>query len=122
MSDGLITMLDGSLESLQPGERGLILGVELTLDLQAQIGDALVLLIPRPVGDGTLQPVLETFYLRGVFEAGIPEHDRSLGLAHIDDVATIRALGDAVETVRFPSRRRCHCAERRGGASDATWQ
>ena len=101
MSDGRVTMLEGGLDALQPGARGIVLGVELVLDRNLQLGDNVLLLIPKPVGDGTLQPVLERFQLRGVFEAGLPDHDRSLGLAHLDDVAAVRGSDTIVDSVRF---------------------
>ena len=73
------------------------------IDLGARIGDGVVLLIPRPVGDGTLEPVLERFVLRGVFEAGLQDHDGVLALVHVSDAAEIQALGDAVNAIRFRS-------------------
>jgi lipoprotein-releasing system permease protein len=60
-----------------------------------------VLLIPRPVGDGTLEPVLERFVLGGVFEAGLQDHDSVLALVHASDAASVLELGDAASAVRF---------------------
>jgi lipoprotein-releasing system permease protein len=60
-----------------------------------------VLLIPRPVGDGTLEPVLKRFELRGIFEAGLQDHDSTLALANAADAAGIMGLGDEVSAVRF---------------------
>ena len=59
LSGELINMVEGSLGSLLPGARNIILGRVLAFELRARIGDGVVLLIPRPVGDGTLEPVLE---------------------------------------------------------------
>ena len=78
-----------------------MLGRLLALDLGVRIGDGVVILIPRPVGDGTLEPVLERFILRGVFEAGVQDHDATLALIHADDAARLMALGDRVTAVRF---------------------
>ena len=64
------------------------------------------MLIPRPVGDGTLEPVLERFVLRGVFEAGLADHDSVLALVHASDAASILDIDGAVTAVRF-RRRRC---------------
>jgi len=88
---------------LQAGSRSIILGRILAYDLGARIGDGVVLLIPRPVGDGTLEPVLERFVLRGVFEAGLQDHDGVLALVHVSDAAAIQTLGEAVNAVRFRS-------------------
>ena len=101
LSGTQINMVEGSLDALQPGSRHIILGRILAFDLRARIGDGVVLLIPRPVGDGTLEPVLERFVLRGVFEAGLADHDSVLALVHTSDAAEILGIGDAVNAVRF---------------------
>ena len=48
-----------------------------------------------------MEPVLERFVLRGVFEAGLQDHDSSLALVNLRDAAGILELGDAVSAVRF---------------------
>lgn len=101
LSGAQINLLEGDLDVLRPGDRSIILGRLLALDLGLRLGDSVVLLIPRPVGDGTLEPVLERFVLRGVFEAGLAEHDATLGLINVRDAADILGLGDAVSAVRF---------------------
>jgi lipoprotein-releasing system permease protein len=101
LSGVLINMLEGELGVLQPGERSIILGRLLALDLGVRIGDGVVLLIPRPVGDGTLEPVLERFVLRGVFEAGLQDHDSLLALVNAREAAAIMGLGDEMSAVRF---------------------
>ena len=101
VSGRTINFLEGSLQILTPGMKSIVLGRLLALDLGARIGDGVVLLIPRPAGDGTLEPVLERFILRGVFEAGVQDHDAKLALIHIDDAARLLAIGDRVTAVRF---------------------
>jgi lipoprotein-releasing system permease protein len=101
LSGNMINLLEGDLDVLQPGNRSIILGRLLALDLGVRIGDGVVLLIPRPVGDGTLEPVLERFVLRGVFEAGLQDHDRILALVYVGDAAAIMGLDDEVTAVRF---------------------
>ena len=96
-----INLLEGDLDALRPGDRGIILGRLLALDLGVRLGDGVVLLGPRPVGDGTLEPVLERFVLRGVFEAGLQDHDAVLGLVNVRDAAGIVGLDDAVSAIRF---------------------
>jgi len=96
-----INLLEGSLDSLQAGSRSIILGRLIALDLGLRIGDGVTLLIPRPVGDGTLVPVLERFVLRGVFEVGLQDHDDLLALVSAADAAKIIALGDERSAVRF---------------------
>jgi len=101
LSGDIINLIEGRLDDLQPGSRGIILGRLLALDLGARVGDNLVLLIPRPAGDGTLEPVLERFVLTGVFEVGLQEHDGSLALVNVSDAAGILGLGDEMTAVRF---------------------
>ncbi|MBT8088215.1 MAG: lipoprotein-releasing ABC transporter permease subunit [Gammaproteobacteria bacterium] len=101
LSGGLINMVEGDLDVLQAGSRSIILGRILAFDLGVRIGDGVIVLIPRPVGDGTLQPVLERFVLRGVFEAGLQDHDGTLALVHITDAAAIQRLGNGVSALRF---------------------
>ena len=101
LSGHLINIIEGSLDALGDGSRGIILGRLLAYDLGVRLGDGLVLLIPRPVGDGTMEPVLERFVMRGVFEAGLAEYDASLALINVRDAAGILALGDEVTAIRF---------------------
>ncbi len=101
LSGDRINMIDGDLDVLRPGERGIILGRTLAYDIGARMGDSVVLLVPKPLGDGTLEAVLERFVTRGIFEVGLQDHDGVLALVHADDVAAILGLGDAVNSVRF---------------------
>jgi lipoprotein-releasing system permease protein len=101
LSGNTINMVEGRLDALAPGGRGIILGRLLAYDIGARMGDGVVLLIPRPVGDGTMEPVLERFVMRGVFEAGLAELDEGLALVNVADAAAVMGLGDAVDAVRF---------------------
>ena len=97
----VINLLEGSLGSLQPGSRNIILGRLLAYDLGVRLGDSVVLLIPRPTGDGSLEPRLERFVLSGVFEAGLQEHDSVLALASARDAAGVLGIGDSITSIRF---------------------
>ena len=101
LSGGQFNLLEGSLGALTENSRGIILGRLLAYDIGARVGDGVIVLIPRPVGDGTLEPVLERFVMRGVFEAGLEDHDARLALVNLQDAASILSLGDAVTAVRF---------------------
>lgn len=96
-----INLLEGTLDNLQPGSKNIIIGRILAIKLGLRLGDGVVLLIPRPVGDGTLQPVLARFELSGVFEAGLQEHDAALALINGSDAAAIMGLDEARAAVRF---------------------
>jgi len=101
VSGRTINFVEGDFDVLTADSRSIVLGRFLALELGVRIGDGVVLLIPRPVGDGTLDSVLERFIVRGVFDAGVQDHDSRLALVHINDAARILALGDRVSAVRF---------------------
>lgn len=101
VSGRTVNFVAGDFDVLTPSERSIVLGRFLAIDLGVKIGDGVVLLIPRPVGDGTLEPRLERFVVRGVFEAGVQDHDASLALIHIEDAARLMSLDQRVTSVRF---------------------
>jgi lipoprotein-releasing system permease protein len=101
VSGRTINFVAGGLDVLQAGQRGIVIGRLLALDLGVRVGDGVVLLIPRPDGAGGLEPVLERFVVRGVFEAGVQEHDASLAIVHAADAARILDYGTDVTAVRF---------------------
>ena len=101
VSGATINFVEGNLDVLQAGSKGIVLGRLLALDLGARMGDGIVLLIPRPDGGGSLEPVLERFQLLGVFEAGVQDHDAMLALIHMDDARRLMSYGDRVSGVRF---------------------
>jgi len=101
LSGHLMNIVEGSLDMLGEGSRAIILGRLLAYDLGVRVGDGVVLLIPRPVGDGTMEPVLERFVMRGIFEVGLADYDASLALVNASDAASILGLGDEVTAIRF---------------------
>jgi len=101
VSGRTINFLEGGFEVLTVDSRSIVLGRFLALELGVRIGDGVVLLIPRPAGDGTLESVLERFIVRGVFGAGVQDHDGKLALVHMDDAARMLTLGERVSAVRF---------------------
>jgi lipoprotein-releasing system permease protein len=111
LPDGSVNFLEGGFESLRHGSRNgaragaraILLGRILAFDLGVDIGDGVVLLVPRPTGDGAMEPVLERYTVAGVFEAGVQDHDARLALVHADDAARMMALGSRVTSLRFRS-------------------
>ncbi len=103
VSGRTINFVEGSFDELTADSRSIVLGRFLALELGVRIGDGVVLLIPRPAGDGTLESILERFIVRGVFDAGVQDHDSKLALVHMNDAARMRTLGERVSAVRFLS-------------------
>lgn len=101
LSGTQMNLLDTELSVLAPGERGIILGRLIALQIDVGIGDGVTLLVPRPVGDGTMEPTLERFVMRGTFEIGLQDHDARLALVNIEDAARILDIDGSVESVRF---------------------
>jgi lipoprotein-releasing system permease protein len=101
VSGRTINFIEGGFDELTADSRSIVLGRFLALDLGVRLGDGVVLLIPRPAGDGTLESVLERFIVRGVFDAGVQDHDSKLALVHMNDAARMLTIGDRVSAVRF---------------------
>jgi lipoprotein-releasing system permease protein len=103
LPDGSVNFVEGGFGSLRHGARAILLGRILAFDLGVDIGDGVMLLVPRPTGDGDMEPVLERYTVAGVFEAGVQDHDARLALVHADDAARMMALGSRVTSLRFRS-------------------
>lgn len=101
LSSGSVRFVAGGLAALAPGRDGILLGRVLAYELGVRMGDGVVLLVPRPAGGGTMEPVLERFVVRGIFEAGIQEHDAGLAIVHAEDAARLMGIDGAVTAVRF---------------------
>lgn len=101
VSGAKVNFVAGNLQDLAPGSKGIVLGRFLALQMGVNVGDSVDLLIPRPAGDGTLEARLRRFTVRGVFEAGLQDHDANLALVHLSDAAEVMSMGEAVTSVRF---------------------
>jgi lipoprotein-releasing system permease protein len=104
VSGRTVNFVEGGMDVLLPGSRSIVLGRLLAYDLGARMGDGVVLLIPRASGDGSVEPVLRRFVVRGVFEAGVQEHDSSLALVHAEDAAGMLSRAGQVSAVRYLGR------------------
>ena len=80
-------MVSGSLEALEPGSNRLVLGRILAADLGVGVGDRVTMLLPRAEAGGSLEPEIGAFEVAGLFEAGLADHDATLALAALPDVA-----------------------------------
>lgn len=95
-------MVSGRLEDLQPGEFGIVLGVDLARIMHAVPGDRVTVIAPQglmtPAG---MVPRLKQFRVTGIFEVGHVEYDSGLALVNIADAQRLYQMGDAVTGVRF---------------------
>ncbi|MCC7068127.1 MAG: lipoprotein-releasing ABC transporter permease subunit [Burkholderiales bacterium] len=91
----------GSLDSLRPGEWGVILGVDLARGLGVRVGEKVALVTPQ----GTVTPAgsvprVKSFTVTGLFEIGWIEADSRVALIHLADAQRLYQLGDAVTGIR----------------------
>lgn len=89
-------MVAGSLEDLTPGSQHIVLGAGLAWAIDAQVGDEITLLVPvvGPQGSGAvagvdLQARARSFLVSGIFEVGLPDHDNTLAMIHLEDAAAL---------------------------------
>jgi lipoprotein-releasing system permease protein len=95
-------MRAGSLENLQPGRFGIVLGRDLAFALRAGVGDRLTLIAPQGmVTPAAVVPRVRQFEVVGIFEAGMFEYDSGLALVHMRDAQVLYRMGDAVTGVRL---------------------
>ncbi len=95
-------MLAGSLDQLKPGSFDIILGKELALLLDVNVGDKVTVVTPQiRVTPAGAMPRLKRFTVSGIFEVGMGEYDRGLALIHMQDAAKLLKLGDGVTGVRL---------------------
>jgi lipoprotein-releasing system permease protein len=89
--DGLATLMsEGDAEVLRTDEDAVIVGRIVADQLGLAIGDALTLLVPVVGPSGVPDGRLREFYVRGIFEAGIQDHDATLAFVALP---TLKGLG-----------------------------
>jgi len=95
-------MIAGKLEALTPGGYGIILGSALAHELNARIGDAVVVMAPEGSATPTgVVPRMRRFRVVGLFRSGMYEFDRGLALMHMSDAARLFHSGAGVTGLRL---------------------
>ncbi len=95
-------MRAGELAALQPGEFGVILGLELARALHVQPGDKVTLIAPQGlVTPAAILPRLKQFRVVGIFEVGMFEYDAGLALVHLQDAQALYRMDDRVSGIRL---------------------
>ena len=90
----------GSLAELVAGSQALILGTALAQQLGVTVGDPVVLLVPVAQAGQPPSPRLREFRVTGLLEAGLSDHDSTLALANLTDVAALLPPGVTGATLR----------------------
>ena len=96
-------MIAGSMDGLQDGEFGMVLGEDMALSMgNIQVGDQVILISSRgkssPVG---VLPRLKRFNVVGIFNLNFYEYDSGLVLVNINDLAKLQRVNDAVSGLRI---------------------
>jgi lipoprotein-releasing system permease protein len=115
------SMREGKLSDLEPGRNRIILGRMLAYQLEVGVGDTITVMTPgnggpasrRPADrgaanggavasapdarqpgnqEGGIVPMLREFYVSGIFEVGLQEHDSALALVNLQDAEALRGL------------------------------
>lgn len=89
-------LVEGRLDSLQPGLDRIVLGVALADRLGVRLGDSVTALVPGGRGALDLTPQLRTFTVAAIFEVRVADHDAGLALVHLADAyALLGGEGEA---------------------------
>lgn len=92
----------GTLNKLQAGQYGIILGHELAYSLGVIVGDKVTLISPQTsVSITGILPRIKRFTVVGTFELGMYQYDSGLALVHIKDAAKFFKLKNAVSGLRL---------------------
>lgn len=94
---------EGSLQSLKPGEFGILIGDKAAKNLGVKLGDKVTFIAPEvSVTPAGMFPRMKRFTVVGTFHVGAGELDGYVAMVHIDDAARMRRLKDGqVEGLRL---------------------
>lgn len=95
-------MKGGSMDALQSGHYGVVLGDELAKALNAKIGDRVLLVIAKAnVSAIGVLPAMRRFTVQGIFSVGMYEYDRNLAFIQLNDAARLYRMEDDVTGLRL---------------------
>jgi len=98
-------MIAGSLDSLKPGEFGIILGIGMAGSLGISVNDKVTLLLAdgATVSPAGISPRYKRFRVVGLFEVK-SELDGMLAMIHIKDAAVLTRKGNKVSNLRVTTK------------------
>jgi len=95
-------MQSGKLEELQPGEFGVVIGIDLARSLWLRKGDKVTLIIPQGTMTAIgMAPRLKIFTVTGIFDMGMAEYDSALALVHLEDASRLYQIEAGASGVRL---------------------
>ena len=95
-------VVTGSIEDLQPGEWGVMMGAGLANRLGVATGDRVTIFAPevRSSPAGAMAQVRQ-FRVTGLFEVGVHEYDTALAIVHLQDAQRLFRMQENVTGVRL---------------------
>jgi lipoprotein-releasing system permease protein len=95
-------MKAGSMDALQSGGYGVVLGDELAKALNVKLGDRVLLVIAKAnVSAIGVLPAMRRFTVQGIFSVGMYEYDRNLAFIQLNDAARLYRMEDEVTGLRL---------------------
>lgn len=86
----------GTLDALQPGTYGVLLGTGLARKMRLQVGDNVLLLAPQgKLTAAGFYPRLRSLRVVGLFESGLYQYDSGMAYLHLQDAQTLYHLRGA---------------------------
>lgn len=96
------TVLQGDIDSLEPGGFNIVLGVELADELQASVGDRVTATLAEGVvTPAGIVPRTKRFTVTGIYRVGMYEFDRRLAFINIADAQKLFRFSDNVSGIRL---------------------
>lgn len=93
-------MKAGSLNALQEGSFGIVLGSDLARALGVHLNEKVLLISPQgQITPAGMVPRLKQFRVVGIFEIGMAPYDNTLALIHLNDAQKLYQMGDAVSGI-----------------------
>ena len=95
-------MVQGSLDGLEPGKFGIVLGIDLAEVLKLSVGDKVTATLAQGiVTPAGVVPRTKRFTVTGIYRAGMFEFDRRLAFINIQDAQRLYRMGNKVTGVRL---------------------
>ncbi|WP_253272316.1 lipoprotein-releasing ABC transporter permease subunit [Advenella kashmirensis] len=89
-------MVNGSLDSLEPGSFHLVIGTNLAQYMGVTVGDTLLLMTPQgSINPSGFSPRMRQFTVSGIFNSGHYEYDSNMAFISVKDAAVLFRDGGA---------------------------
>ena len=95
-------IISGDISSFKNRAYEIVIGSQLATELDAQVGDKIVLLISQgTITPAGLMPRMRRFTVSAIFEVGMSEFDKNVAFIHLDDAARLYRMKNKVSGVRL---------------------